>query len=71
MGQEGSETEDTQRLAPAAWCAHCGRELYGGEEAWWLDGRAVHEDCLGEYARAVCPHGTLHNKENGNRRYFA
>lgn len=51
--------EDRQCAHPAGWCVWCGRELYPGEEVWWLDGGAVHQDCLGEYALDHCPHGYL------------
>lgn len=68
MGQEGTSTVDTQRLPPAAWCAHCGRELYGGEDAWWLEGKAVHEDCLGDYAKKVLLHTTLETTGHEKRR---
>lgn len=51
--------EDRQQRLPAGWCPWCGREIYPGERVWWLDGGAVHGDCLGEYALAHCPQGTL------------
>lgn len=47
---------DQQTAHPAGWCRWCGREIYPGEEVWWMDGGALHEDCVGEYARAMWPH---------------
>lgn len=57
--------EDRQRLAPVHWCAWCGGEIYPTEEIWWLGGEGVHEDCLGELARARCPHGYVEKVRKG------
>lgn len=33
------------------YCAHCGGEIYEGEDIYIIDSEAVHEDCLLDYVR--------------------
>lgn len=35
---------------PVAFCAHCGCEIYNGEEVYEIDDELIHEDCLADYA---------------------
>lgn len=33
------------------YCAHCGGEIYEGEEIYEIDGEEVHEDCLYDFVK--------------------
>lgn len=46
---------DLQQVPPGGWCHWCGREIYPGQEFWRVDGWALHEECVGDYARANWP----------------
>lgn len=32
------------------YCAHCGGEIYEGEDIYVIDSEAIHEDCLRDFA---------------------
>lgn len=43
--------KDPQDIAPVAYCLHCGREIYPGEEPWQPDDEDgfVHRECVKDY----------------------
>lgn len=65
--QTGQFWRDRQREPPAGWCIWCGREIYPGEEAWRAAEGNLHEDCVGDYARQLWPHGYLGMTEEGEK----
>ncbi len=34
-----------------AHCDYCGGEIYEGERHYVIDGKRIHEDCLGDFAK--------------------
>lgn len=42
---------DSQAAQPVAWCHYCGRGLYDDEEFYAVNGMAVCDACLAQFAR--------------------
>ena len=52
IAQRYHRPADPQRALCAVHCSLCGAELYDGEEFYAVNGLAVCEDCLPDFARA-------------------